>query len=43
MLLCMLLGTILYRVLLSLKMGNRELDQLSMLIVAAVQPVGPAT
>jgi hypothetical protein len=43
MLLCMLLGAILYRVLLSLKIGNRELDQLSMLIMAAVQPVGPAT
>jgi AcrR family transcriptional regulator len=43
MLLCMLLGAILYRVLLSLKIGNRELDQLSMLIMAAVQPVGPPT
>jgi AcrR family transcriptional regulator len=43
MLLCMLLGAILYRALLSLKIGNRELDQLAMLIMAAVQPVGPAT
>jgi AcrR family transcriptional regulator len=43
MLLSMLLGTILYRVLLSRKIGNRELDQLSMLIMAAVQPAGPAT
>ena len=43
MLLSMLLGAILYRVLLSLKVGNRELDELSMLITDAVQPVGPAT
>ncbi len=43
MLLCMLLGAILYRVVLSLKIGNRELDQLSTLILAAVERVGPAT
>ena len=43
LLLCMLLGAILYRVVLSLNIGNRELDQLSTLILAAVQPVGRAT
>ena len=40
MLLSMLLGAILYRVLLSQKIGNREVEQLSMLLVAAVQPLG---
>ena len=41
LLLCMLLGAILYRILLGQKNGERELDQLSMLIEAAVQPASP--
>ena len=42
LLLSMLLGAILYRILLSQKVGSRELGQLSMLIVAAVEPVRAA-
>jgi AcrR family transcriptional regulator len=42
LLLSMLLGAILYRIILSQKVGSRELGQLSMLIVAAVEPVRAA-